>query len=62
MKLQYRGVNYNYNPPTIAKESLTTQLNSVEQKTRWLFLKGEKSSQKRANSMLIRSAQQIGLI
>jgi len=62
MKIQYRGLSYDYTPPLIATEALGGNLNNIERKTRWLFLKREKSSRKRTNSMLIRSAQEIGLI
>ncbi len=105
MKLNYRGVSYEYNPPTVEitegevvgkyrgldwrfhnlkkppvlqppanltyrgvayKNQLsaapTTTPTSVSQKARWLMLKQEKAARKRTASMLLRSAEQVGLV
>lgn len=61
MKLRYRGVNYEYNPPINTETTLPVFLGYTDEKSRWLFLEKEKSLQRRRNSILMRQAQEIGL-
>ncbi len=62
MKLRYRGVTYEYNPPIITPSSYRSRLTNTSEKARWLFLEQARSSKRRSSSMLTRSSQEIGLI
>ncbi len=61
MKLTYRGVSYEYNPPIDSETTLPVFFGYTDEKARWLFLQREKSLQRRRNSILMRKAQEIGL-
>ncbi|MDJ0593165.1 MAG: DUF4278 domain-containing protein [Pleurocapsa sp. MO_226.B13] len=60
VNLTYRGVTY-ANRPTATPETVSTGLN-VQQQARWLMLSREKAARKRAESMLRRSADELGLV
>ncbi|MDJ0715461.1 MAG: DUF4278 domain-containing protein [Prochloraceae cyanobacterium] len=62
MKLKYRGVSYEYNPPIVVTPNWQTRFTNISEKARWLFLEQARSSKRRSVSMLARSAQEIGLI
>ncbi len=62
MKLQQRGVTYEYNPPIITPSSYRSRLTNTSQKARWLFLEQARLNQRRSRRMLTRSSQEIGLI
>jgi hypothetical protein len=57
--LTYRGVAYN-NRPEATPESVATPT-KVQEAARWLMLKKEKASRKRAASMLSRASHEVGL-
>lgn len=60
VNLTYRGVAY-ANRPTITTEVLTTGQN-IQEKARWLMLNREKVARNRNDSMLRRSAHEVGLV
>ena len=60
VNLTYRGVAY-ANRPTATPETVTTGLD-IQQQARWLILNKEKAAKNRAESMLLRSAHEVGLI
>ena len=60
VNLTYRGVNY-ANRPKVTSEELPTGQN-VREKARWLMLNKEKAAKNRHDSMLRRSAHEVGLV
>ena len=60
VNLTYRGVNY-ANRPTVTSEELPTG-QKVREKARWLMLNQEKAAKNRNDSMLRRSAREVGLV
>ena len=60
VNLTYRGVTY-ANRPTANSEALPTGQN-IQEKARWLMLNREKAARNRNDSMLLRSAHEVGLV
>ena len=60
VNLTYRGVNY-ANRSTVTSEALPTGQN-IQEKARWLMLNREKAAKNRNDSMLRRSAHEVGLV
>ena len=60
VNLTYRGVTY-ANRPTATPETVPTGQN-IQQQERWLMLNKEKAARNRAESMLRRSAHEVGLV
>ena len=60
VNLTYRGVTY-ANRPTAAPEAVPTGQN-IQEKARWLMLNKEKAAKNRNDSMLRRSAHEVGLV
>ncbi len=60
VNLTYRGVTY-ANRPTISSEGLPTG-QTIQGKARWLMLEQEKAVKNRNDSMLRRSAHEVGLV
>lgn len=60
VNLTYRGVTY-ANRPIATPEALPTGQN-IREKARWLMLNKEKAARNRNDSMLRRSAHEVGLV
>ena len=60
VNLTYRGVTY-ANRPTATPEAVPTGQN-IQEKARWLMLNKEKVAKNRNDSMLVRSAHEVGLV
>ena len=61
LNLTYRGVKYS-NQPVISSDEPKQKTASVQEHARWLALQREKAAKNRQNSMLCRTATEIGLI
>ncbi|MGL5871225.1 MAG: hypothetical protein ACRC2R_02465 [Xenococcaceae cyanobacterium] len=59
MQNQDRGINNEYNSSLV---DTTPKFASIQEKSRWLLLKSEKAAKNRTDSMLKRSASEIGLV
>ena len=60
VNLTYRGVTY-ANRPTVTHNTAPTEAD-IQQQARWLMLNKEKADKKRHESMLRRSANEVGLV
>lgn len=59
VNLTYRGVSY-ANRPTVSSEAVSKP--SIQEQARWSMLNQEKVAKNRNDSMLRRSAQELGLV
>lgn len=60
MKLVYRGVSYEYNPPQVSYPDSSTA-NAIKDEARALFLAERQRVENRQQSMLMRSMHELGV-
>lgn len=60
LNLTYRGVKYS-NQPVVSSDEQRQKISSVQERARWLAIQREKAAKNRHDSMLRRTAAEIGL-
>ncbi len=59
MKLKYRGVSYDYNPPKVTYPNSSTA-SAIKEQVRLLAIAGQERAENRQRSILMRALHKVG--